>query len=138
MADQNEVKTTQQEGPDPGLDPQLVQFIFQHIRSLGELEILICFQNSPNFALSPQEVYEAVKSNQHFVETQLKRFCSAGLLQKEGTNYRLNPDNSELNLRIQELKKSLRERPVRVIEVIIRSQDSPINDFANAFKLKKD
>ncbi|MGH7972641.1 MAG: hypothetical protein ACREIC_28340 [Limisphaerales bacterium] len=53
-------------------------------------------------------------------------------------SYEFAAGNAELGGTIHALAKAYRERRVTVIEAIYQRPGDPIQDFANAFKLRKD
>ncbi len=118
--------------------PELRQFAANYISSVEQLEILALFQSNPQKSWTVKEIYRHIQSSEASVASCLEAFAKNGLiaLQPDG-NYRLSPRTPELARCIAELTKAYRERRVSVIEMIYDRPSDVIQDFADAFKLRK-
>jgi hypothetical protein len=104
----------------------LMQFIEDHIQSVGHLEILCLFAENPARKWQANEVFRQIQSTEVSVNASLKRFVSDGLLTEDPAgSYHFSPRTTEMALNVTCLLNIYRERPVAVIEAIYRQ---PAND----------
>jgi hypothetical protein len=122
------------------LPPEIRALIAQHIRAVEQLEILCLFSEHPEKVWSVGEVYRQIQSSERSVSEWLEHFRAAGMLVNSGSErtYRLAHENTELKASVAALARAYRERHVSVIECIYHQPPDAIQDFAAAFKLKKD
>jgi hypothetical protein len=121
------------------ISPELRKFIAEHIPSVEYLEVLCLLQEDTVKSWSVGEVLHRVQSSEKSVAQCLEQFQAAGLVTAEaGGRHRFSPSGKELAETAAALVKTYRERRVRVIESIYAKPSDPIQDFADAFRLRKE
>jgi len=125
--------------PAHSILPEVRQFIAIHIHSIEQLEVLLVLCESSAKSWSAAEVYRKVQSSEKSVTDCLESFRYSGLatLSPEGL-YRFSPDEAGLNGIASALSQAYRERRVSVIECIYKRPSDTIQNFANAFRLRKE
>ncbi len=118
---------------------ELRRFIANHIQSVEQLEVLCVLFADPNRSFSISEVLHRVQSSEKSVADCLDAFRAAGFLAVEpGGKYRFAPANEPVKDLVGKLIQTYRERRVSVIECIYARASDTIQDFADAFRLRKD
>lgn len=125
--------------PTGSLTPGLRQFIAQHVRTVEQVEILCLLSSSQGKSWSVAEVFRAIQSSEKSVGDCLEGFRKNDLLTSEpDRRYRVAPKTEQLAKLVSELATAYRERRVAVVEAIYGKPSDTIQDFANAFKLRKE
>jgi hypothetical protein len=121
------------------ITPELQRFIAKYIRSVEALEVLCLLHEDPTKTWRVPEVLHRIQSSANSVAGCLEEFRLAGLLTKDAEeHYRFAPGEKDFVERVPMLAKTYRERRVSVIECIYAKPSDPIQDFANAFRLRKE
>lgn len=118
--------------------PEVRQFIFRHLSSVEELEILVMLVNGSGKEWTIEAIYQGILSSRPSVERGLEKFTAAGLAAKSAAapvTYALLPNGEEATIR--ELARCYRKAPVRVIEAIYQKNRGSVQGFADAFKFKR-
>src|SRR5688572_25373336 len=104
--------------PDEELPPSVRQFIWQHVSSVEQLEILQLLAGRPAVEWTAQTVFKAVLTTVESIERALEKFAGGGLIERtaaEPPAYRLAGAKAE---EIAQLCRFYAERPVRVVRTI--------------------
>lgn len=115
------------------------QFIFEHIDSVEQLEILLLLRDRPGDVWTIQAISKQMRSSESSVRQRLMSIQSSGLIKLVGTNpesYSYSPWSSEIDSVVKSLDESYRIRKHSVFELIF----SPLKrarKFADAFTIKK-
>ena len=124
------------------LPSSTAEFIRKYIHSLEHIEILLLLQGSPQRDWTVDQVFEQVRSNVQSVESHLQQLRAQGFIEAaESSNpeaYRYRPASSELAAGVEDLAAIYKERRVTVIEHIFAEPPSPIQGFADSFRIRKD
>jgi hypothetical protein len=122
------------------LPPEVRQFIASHLASVEELEILLLLAKGEKQEWTVDPIYQIILSSRSSVERALEKFVADGLAHKSVAGatsvYRFQPKGGDSA--IQELARSYREAPVRVIAAIYQKSHDSVQGFADAFKIKRD
>lgn len=117
--------------------PEIVaRFLWQHIESVEQLEILNVLASDPSRAWSVAEVFAKVQSNAGSIHQRLHRFASEGIVLQEGENYRFNDKDPRMAETLRAVLSDFQNKSVRVIEAIYNRRTDAVQSFADAFKLK--
>lgn len=119
---------------------ELSRFIARYIHSVEQLEILCLVSSNPAKSWSVGEVLHEVQSAEQSISSCLKKFQEDGFLvsrKKEGM-FQFSPTQPSLADSVRDLSKTYRERRVTIVEMIYKKPSDPIQDFAEAFRFKKD
>jgi len=122
--------------PDELLPSAAAQFLARHIATVEELEILLLLGNDASKARTTEEIYQVIKSSRKSVELGLEKFVAAGLVTANSARFSISPLPAHSG--IHELIRLYRESPVRVICAIYQPPRDSAQDFADAFKLRRD
>lgn len=118
---------------------QVLQFIGDHIRSIEQLEILCLLAENASRSWTVPEVFRCIQSTEKSVKECLDYFAAEGLLTSdEAGGFRFAPRDRGVQERVLELVKSYRERRVTIIEAIYKKPPPSVQDFAAAFRLRKE
>ena len=117
-------------------DPDLVQFILAHIKSVWALELLLLLRSDPGRHWQPAALVRELRASTSLVQDNLSLFERGGLAVQEDSGWRFAPASAHLADLAGRLAEAYRERPMATIALISRT--SPVQSLADAFKLKKD
>jgi hypothetical protein len=121
--------------PDDSLPDAVAQFMARHIATMEELEILLLLAKDKTALWTAEATYQVVKSSRASVEQGLRKFVTAGLATAVQDGYSIAPQADLLLL--EQVSRAYRGMPVRVIEAIYQRPRDAAQDFADAFKLKR-
>jgi hypothetical protein len=127
--------------PQSALPVNVRQLLKEHIRSIEQLEILLLLQGGADRLWTPPEIYQVVQSNERSVSATLETLCRQGLLRKTEppqTAYQFSPQTPEVKEAVRELAKLYAEKRVRIVQAIYSEGVSAADEFAKAFRLRKD
>ena len=121
------------------LSPELRQFIARHIQSVEQVEILCLLSSAPGRTWTVPEVFRQIQSSERSVAETLTGFVKLELVTLElESRYRYAPKTEELAQAAAALVAAYRERRVAVIEAIYTRPTEPLQNFAEAFRLRKE
>jgi hypothetical protein len=123
--------------PDETLPSEVRQFIYRHLASVEELEILLLLVNGGPREWTVDNVYQVILSSRPSVESRMEKFTAAGFLTKSAATsatYTLAPGVEDS---VRELARCYRNAPVRVIGAIYEKSRDSVQGFADAFKFKR-
>ena len=126
--------------PESPISDDVRRFLSAHIRSVTELEILLLLSASQDKSWSPAQVYSSLPTNEPFIRQTLDRFCKEGLAARTDSppGYRFSPTSEAAAKLIASLHDLYRELPVRIVQAIYEAPVSDIEEFARAFRIRKD
>lgn len=117
----------------------LVEFLGRHVRTVGQLEVLLLFQADSTKEWNVELVSKTLRANIKSISIWLEEFREAGLLScPTPTTYRYAPRNSEIEKQVQLLSEHYKVRPFKIIEVITNRPTNQMMSFLDAFKIKKE
>jgi hypothetical protein len=123
---------------DP-LSPALQQFISRYVRSVEQIEILALVSATPGKSWTVTEVFRAIQSSEQSVTASLEAFVKEGFLISETpSQYRYSPSTADLGGGLAELVQAYHDRRVTIVEAIYKKPADAVQDFADAFKLRKE
>jgi hypothetical protein len=120
---------------------ELEKFIAAEINSLEQLEILLLLSGNPHKWWSAKSVYEVVKSSIQSVQDRLEEMVARGILRKETdteVRFQFGPRDEAVWRITTELRDAYKERSVKVVQAIYSKPPDPVQEFARAFRLRKD
>lgn len=126
-----------------GITEDVKQFIFGHISSVMQLEVLLFLANHAQREWTVGALVKEFRVDPRWVETELGELCAHGLLQcekREGASegaYRYTPRTPELEQAVVGLTKAYADRRVTVTSLIYSKPDDNIRVFADSFRLRK-
>jgi hypothetical protein len=123
------------------LPTEIQEFIFQHIDSLEQLEVLLLLSGSPQKAWTAREINDQLRSNAESVQKRLETLVSHGLVAEsddQSRSFRYSPATPALAAGVETLAENYRERRVKVLECIFSKPISSLRIFADSFRIRKD
>lgn len=117
------------------------QLLAEQIRSIEQLEIVLLLRDSMDRRWTASEVYQKVRSSERSVSYTLDELARRGLLARIDQPqplFQFAPRTPELRTAIDELARLYSERRVRIVEAIYSLPISAVDEFAKAFRLRKD
>ncbi|HEX7877760.1 MAG TPA: hypothetical protein VF720_00020 [Candidatus Eisenbacteria bacterium] len=126
---------------DDPISPDVRQFLLEHIDSVGELEALLILRREPeiqwNVTLIAQRLYiTEVAASQLLAHLVVQR-----LVRREGDDvpgYRYNPESEELERLVTATRETHARHLVPVTNLIHSKSRTRIQEFADAFKLRRE
>ncbi len=123
------------------LPSDVEQLLREHIRSIETLEILLSLRDEPERRWTVADVYQKVRSSERSVSHNLAELSRRGLVRQEAQNppaYQFAPQTDPLRETVERLAHLYAERRVRIVEAIYSERVSEVDEFAKAFRLRKD
>ncbi|MEZ0393331.1 MAG: hypothetical protein ACAH59_14020 [Pseudobdellovibrionaceae bacterium] len=120
------------------LQDEVKQFIFVHIKSVAELEVLLFIFRQPTKRWTSRFLSQELRSNPSYAESLLQQLAKTGLLEKTESSkeYCFNTSlDSEIRI-IQEIERLYQTRRLSLINLIYESPTDKIRTFADAFKIR--
>jgi hypothetical protein len=127
--------------PQGELPDDVYRFLQEHIRSIEQLEILLLLRDGAQRTWTPADVYQIVQSSERSVTDTLEALCRQGLIQKieqPRLAYQFQPKDDSLKETVARVAELYSERRVRVVQAIYSDRTSAADEFAKAFRLRKD
>lgn len=125
--------------PPEAIPPSVEQFIWRHIPSVGQLEILCVLWQDSRRKWSVPDLRKELQSSEEAISACLRRFIQAGFVaMDEQERYVYAPASPQLAETVDAVVKTYRERRVTVIELIYQRPSDSIQGFADAFRFKQD
>lgn len=116
------------------LSEELTAFIEAVIPSVWALELLILVRGDSSRAWTPAALVAALRASDRLVADILQAFGRTGLIFEEGDEVRYAPPPPVDRL-CAELEAAYRQRPVSVVNAIVRQRSGALSTFADAFRL---
>jgi hypothetical protein len=127
---------------EPVVQPQVEQFIRDHISSVAQLEILLLLQTNPQQPWSPQAIARELRIEPAGAAAQLAQLAVSNLVREQSPGeFVYNPATPELQAAVTALAQAYLIRRVTVIGLIFAKPPAPpasIRAFSDAFRLRKD
>jgi DNA-binding IclR family transcriptional regulator len=92
--------------------------IRRHVRSVGELELLMLVRAERDRSWSVHEICEALACPPSWAVTHLEAMASAGLLEQAGDGWRFAPAEPELEHATAALEQAYRLRAREVVQFV--------------------
>jgi DNA-binding MarR family transcriptional regulator len=117
-------------------DPDFLKFVREAVRSVWGVELLLLLRRSEPRAWAPQELVKEMRASQAVVDEALARLEAAGLVTRTDGAASFAPASAALADLTEKLEMSYREKPVRLINAIVSSEEDKLRMLADAFRLK--
>ena len=120
------------------MDSRILDFIRSSVKTVWSLELLLFLRRYANRAWTPDELIRELRSNRNIVTEALAAFVQGGVVREEESGFRYGPATGEFDRVVEELAIEYAERPTAVVNAIVEAQSNKLQDFANAFRIKRD
>lgn len=118
---------------------EVSSFIRSTFRSVWSLELLCFLRKHQDRAWRRAELVVAMRSSDLVVAQSADGLIAAGLLVQEADGaIRYRPVSDQVDLLAGEAEALYAQRPDAVRRMIIAAASSPVSQFADAFKLRRD
>jgi hypothetical protein len=122
----------------PVSDDQILDFIRSSVKTVWSLELLLFMRRDAQRAWTVDQVVRELRSSRNIVTEAIAVFVQGGILREEDTGFRYDPATDELDRLVEQLAREYAERPTTVVNAIVEVQSGKLQDFANAFRIKRD
>ena len=126
---------------DDGIPPEVKTFLADNIDSVVQLEALLLLHAKPEQSFTPAELAKELRIDAAWAEPNLKQLCARHILacnETSGARYHYSPGTEELKRTIGALDDCYATRRVSVIALIFSKPPSPLQHFADAFRIRKE
>jgi len=119
-------------------DDQILDFIRSTVKTVWSLELLLFMRRGADRAWTADQMVRELRSSRNIVTESIAVFVQAGVLREEEAGYRYGPASEDLDRLVARLAQEYAERPSTVVNAIVEAQSGKLQDFANAFRIKRD
>jgi hypothetical protein len=121
-----------------GLPEDVHRFLYQHIESVEQLEVLLLLWQAPDRGWTAEDVARALYSHPLSVSSRLALLMGQGMLRENQPGcYQYAPRSSELHETVSRVVHSYRERRVAVITLIASKPLENVRAFSDAFRIRR-
>jgi hypothetical protein len=118
---------------------EVASFIRSTFRSVWALELLCFLRKHQDRGWAQSALVTAMRSSELVVAQSVQSLLAAGLVVIEGEGaVRYQPASDTLDRMAETAEALYAQRPDAVRRMIVSAASSPVNQFADAFKLRKD
>jgi hypothetical protein len=122
--------------------PEDIQrFILTSVTSVPYLEAMLLVRRDENELWDAQRVAQRLYLNEKIASDLLAQLCAAGVLnaqEPQSSHYRYAPSSEKLRQMIDRLSEVYAKHLVQIANLIHLTTDKRAQQFADAFKLRKD
>ena len=123
--------------PDDVLPAELREFLENHIDSIAQLEALLLLRSAPDVLWDPQATAKRLYVGEREALGALAHLTTHGLIGRHANGYRFDPRSDELLRGVSLIAEYYTTRLIPITK-LIHTKSQRIQQFADAFKLKKD
>lgn len=115
------------------------QFIAEHFRSIAQLELLLLLRADPRRSWGAQAAAAAIYTAPDMTQRLLDELLISGLVAADDQkiSYRYAPSSDEFCRLVEETSSLYRDRPMSIVSLLYADRVNAIQDFADAFRLRK-
>jgi len=120
-----------------GLPDDVHRFIYQHVASVEQLEVLLLARRSPR-TWSAQDMARELYSHPSSIAGRFQSLRAAGLMRETASgDFQYAPISAELDAIVARVDDAYRERRVAVISAIASRSVENMKAFSDAFRIRK-
>lgn len=120
------------------INDALRAFVRKHVRSVGELEVLLWLRTHPQRAWTADEIARELRNNRNAATEYLRHFVRTGLAREIDLGRYQYVADGAMHEQVTALADAYAERPVSVVDLIYAEPRDQVQMLADAFKIKKD
>jgi len=113
-------------------------FVRKHVRTVGELEVLLLLRAHPARTWTADEVACEQRGTSRAAADYLRHFGRTGLAREVDVGQFQYIDDAAVREMVTQLADAYAERPVSVVDLIYSEPRDQVQLLADAFKIKKD
>ncbi len=121
---------------DELIPDDLRDFILKYFDSIAQLEALLLLRNDPSVRWSPENVAKRLYIDAAQASAILSQHCGCGFLACTDTGYQFQC-NDDVKQHMVDLLAGIYSRHIVPVTNIVHSKPLRIQEFADAFRLKK-
>ncbi len=121
-----------------GIPEDVRSFVFQHIASVEQLEILLLLRTRADRAWTAEEVAAELRTDARSVRERMDDLRAGGLLAPSGDGVRYEPRSPALDRTVGNAAACYESHRVAMITLIFSKPSDRIRSFADAFRLRKE
>lgn len=123
----------------PGLPPEVLQFLDEHIFSVTQLEVLLLVREAGAEPRTAAELGRLAYLSESAVTPWLEAFVERGLVERdESGGYRAAPLDDGGNAVLEAVSDCYMRRRVTLSRHVYAAREDPARRFADAFRFRKD
>lgn len=123
---------------DKVIPEDVSQFILQHIDSIAQIEGLFLFSADPGKGWNAEAMARELFISEAQAVSILTQLTEQGFIVRAGDSYHYQPKTPELKGMVERTSIFYRQYLIPVTNLIHSKPKSRIQEFADAFKLRKD
>jgi hypothetical protein len=108
------------------------------VRSVWALEALKCLRTEPIHHWTVDALRVELRASELAIQQAVSGFRAAGLVADEEGGIRYRPATPQIDALVGEIGREYERRPIALVKEIYVPETSSIQDFADAFRFKKD
>jgi hypothetical protein len=121
-----------------GLPDNVHRFLYHHVASVEQLEVLLLARRSPGRSWSAEDMARELYSHHTSIAGRFQALLAAGLLRETGAGFfQYAPRSTELDATVAQVEEMYRERRVAVISAIASRSVENVKAFSDAFRIRK-
>lgn len=116
-------------------------FIWNHIGSVQQLEVLLLLSSSPEKEWTVAAVGEELQMSTTTAANRLINLWIKGLIaakEEAVLSYTYRPRNKEMDHVVQALAQAYREHRLEILEIISSKKDMILRSFSDSFRFRKE
>jgi hypothetical protein len=120
-----------------GLPEDVRRFLYQHVVSVEQLEVLLLARRSPGRAWSAPDMARELYSTPFAIAQRFQALVAAGLMREAATGqFQYAARSNEIDGTVSRVETMYRERPVAVITAIASRSVENMKAFSEAFRIR--
>jgi UDP-N-acetylglucosamine enolpyruvyl transferase len=121
------------------LPDELTQFIRAHLGSVWALELMLKMMSRPDLVWTVEQLVRELRATDLLVSGLLARFERAGFVVSGGEDaWQWRPANPQLDQLSRQTAEAHAATPFAVVQVIAEAPAYSLQEFADAFRLRRD
>ena len=124
--------------PVTGLPDDVHRFLYRHIGSVEQLEVLLLLRRFPERSWSAAEVARELYSHPSSIAQRLSALLAAELARETSAGqFQYGPRSAEVDATVAGVDRMYHERRVAVISLIASRPAESVRAFSDAFRIRK-
>jgi hypothetical protein len=124
--------------PVSSLPDDVQLFLYQHISSVEQLEVLLITRRSPGRSWSAAEMADELYSHPSSINQRFQALLGAKVMRETAPgHFQYAPESSELDATIGRIDTMYQERRVAVISLIASKPNESVKAFSDAFRIRR-
>lgn len=113
------------------------ELLSRHLASMDYIETLLTVAGDEARSWTPEEVAVITHATPASVTSCLESLVRADFVTHAGSGFRYAPSSTTVRQTVKSLEEMYRTKPVTLIKAIYERRASPLQSFADAFRVRK-